>query len=206
MLTSNSIQLYANSDVLPELYDVKRILDKKKQGGKWKYLVEWIGYPNEDDYTWEPLDNLENVSHMIKLFDEEFEENKKNQKKKGRKGRQKILTDNDTTNHSAEVDSISQNNNATSLIDENETDTSVRHGSFEEGDKAIKILKATILNLQDLELNCLIQWEMRKDRSFPKESWYSSKELKKKDPLLLVEFYETRVRLPTYPPTQLDQL
>ena len=46
---------------------------KKKIGRKIYYLVKWLNYPIED-CTWEPLTNLENVKHMVEIFNSEYPE------------------------------------------------------------------------------------------------------------------------------------
>lgn len=43
---------------------VLKIHDKKKEGIKTLYLIEWTGYPSKDDYTWEPYKNLKDCSAL----------------------------------------------------------------------------------------------------------------------------------------------
>jgi hypothetical protein len=68
-------------------------------------------------------------------------------------------------------------------------------GNFEE-DTADKILKAKILNNENLEFNCYVQWIKREDGIQPESTWISSKEIYEKDPRLLIRFYETKIKLP----------
>ena len=35
------------------------------------YLVEWVGYPNKVDWTWEPKRNLTNAKEVLKAFKEQ---------------------------------------------------------------------------------------------------------------------------------------
>jgi chromobox protein 1 len=59
-------------------YDVEKILDKKKVGGQWKYLIKWEGWNNPEDLTWEPLEHLDNVPHIVQKFEEEWALKQKN--------------------------------------------------------------------------------------------------------------------------------
>lgn len=42
------------------LWEVEKIIKKKKVGGEVKYLVKWVGWP-ESSNTWEPIEHLENA-------------------------------------------------------------------------------------------------------------------------------------------------
>jgi hypothetical protein len=57
-----------------EYYEVEDILDGKKIGNKWKFLVSWKGYPPESN-SWEPEDNLLNCEDLIKEFKSRFAPN-----------------------------------------------------------------------------------------------------------------------------------
>ncbi|XP_043921103.1 chromodomain Y-like protein [Protopterus annectens] len=51
-----------------ELYEVERIIDKKRnKKGKIEYLVRWKGYDSDDD-TWEPEQHLVNCEEYINDF------------------------------------------------------------------------------------------------------------------------------------------
>jgi hypothetical protein len=39
-------------------YIVEELMDSKYTRGKLKYLVQWEGYPNRTDWTWEPEDKF----------------------------------------------------------------------------------------------------------------------------------------------------
>ncbi|CCO37137.1 Retrotransposable element Tf2 155 kDa protein type 2 [Rhizoctonia solani AG-1 IB] len=50
-----------------EEYMVEAILDNKRRGNKWLYLVKWEGYGPEDN-SWEPEENLEHSKDIIKKY------------------------------------------------------------------------------------------------------------------------------------------
>src|SRR6266852_3464126 len=53
-----------------EEYEVAIIHGKKRSRNQDLYLVEWVGYPNKVDWTWEPKRNLTNVKEVLKAFEE----------------------------------------------------------------------------------------------------------------------------------------
>ena len=58
-------------------YEVEKVLNKRKRGGRVHYLVKWLGYDDEDN-TWEPEDNLdcdekiEEFEKKGRVFGEQF--------------------------------------------------------------------------------------------------------------------------------------
>ena len=48
-------------------YNVDYIVASKRFGRKIKYQVRWEGYEQQDD-TWEPIENLRNSTNVVKEF------------------------------------------------------------------------------------------------------------------------------------------
>ena len=45
-------------EIVLKIHDVKQVDIGRKGNKKQLYLIEWVGYPDEKDYTWEPHKNL----------------------------------------------------------------------------------------------------------------------------------------------------
>ena len=51
-----------------EEYEVEEILDKRKQGHGFQYLVKWKGYPNSSN-KWITRTNLGNAKELVEVYD-----------------------------------------------------------------------------------------------------------------------------------------
>lgn len=60
-------------------------------------------------------------------------------------------------------------------------------------DEPKKIFQAKICDSEDVDLTCLVYFKKRSNGFRPDPRWYSSKVLKKHAPLLLIDFYESRL-------------
>ena len=47
---------------------INKIHDSKLVHGKPRYLVEWFGYPERHEWTWEPPSNVKNAPLKVKEF------------------------------------------------------------------------------------------------------------------------------------------
>ena len=65
-----------------EDYEVEKVLGKKGKGKSVRYLVKWKGWDDEEDQTWEPLENLQNVSDMVDEYEKSLREKLSSMKKK----------------------------------------------------------------------------------------------------------------------------
>jgi hypothetical protein len=52
-----------------EEYKVATIHGKKRSRNRELYLVEWVGYQNKVDWTWEPRTNLTNAGETLAAFE-----------------------------------------------------------------------------------------------------------------------------------------
>ena len=161
-----------------EEYVVEKILDKRIYKNQTQYLIKWDGYP-ENQSTWEPKDNLNNAKLWVNKFE---------------KMRLKTL------GYSKEkaVSELGNNNNIY-FVEEREKAEIAISKSLEENimeaqvnnDNPIKICSAEII---DKDLCFLVEWEVRSDGIKPESSFLYNNFIKEFYPLLLIEFYETKVK------------
>ena len=50
-----------------EFYNIEKILDRRKVGGKFEYKIKWEGYPMSQS-TWEPMKNLETAKDLVEEY------------------------------------------------------------------------------------------------------------------------------------------
>ena len=54
-----------------DYFNVEKIITRKIDGKNKYYLIKWDGYPLKD-CSWEAISHLQNISHMIEIFDNNF--------------------------------------------------------------------------------------------------------------------------------------
>jgi hypothetical protein len=53
------------------LWAIEKILNSRRRGGKFQYLIRWRGY-NETHDSWEPLSNVINAHQSIRQYEKDF--------------------------------------------------------------------------------------------------------------------------------------
>ncbi|NWR11638.1 MPP8 phase, partial [Paradoxornis webbianus] len=75
-----------------DVFEVEKILDVKKEGGKILYKVRWKGYSSDDD-TWEPEVHLEDCKEVLLEFRKKVVDNKPKPVKKRLTGKLSLNDD-----------------------------------------------------------------------------------------------------------------
>jgi hypothetical protein len=193
---ADDIDAFENYEILEDYYVIEAILEKKKQKGVWKYKVKWEGYPM-DQCTWEPRENLHNCKELLQQFEANLNTQKNSSKVLSTKP--KVIKE---ENESPITHENSQQSPSDNKIVESTEDIEMKApvlGSFDT-DVGDRIIQAKIIDDVNIELNCLVCWKMRKDGTQADNAWISSNIVRKKDPELLLKFYEKKIVFPTFNP------
>jgi hypothetical protein len=167
--TSSKKQLYKDGD----FFEVEAIKERKKEDGVIKYFVKWVGWDDTDN-TWEPIENLLNVKHLIKKFEKDC-------------GTEKEFIEDINAIISSDLD-IRENND-----DEIEVFSELPTGSFSH-DIPLKVVR--VIRKDDGELYSEIEWVLRKSGIKPENDFVKNDIVKKKSIELLLNYYESRILIP----------
>ena len=63
----NNDEMQVDDEEEDLFFEVENIIDSKRFGRTIKYRVRWKGYDETDD-TWEPFENIKQVTDLIKVF------------------------------------------------------------------------------------------------------------------------------------------
>ncbi len=173
------------------LYTIEKIVDRKKAKDKFYYLIKWQGYPMEQ-CTWEPIENLQyslglveqyNKAHPIKSTKTYKTKKPKYQKKLLNKKRkepdEKKIT---------ETESEIKNDFVQNVIEEKKNVTN--------NDETIYIDKSLIsvftVKRQNEKLMAVVDKLLENGEKV--QAYLSTEELRRKNPLILLDFYESKIK------------
>eukprot|EP00088_Acartia_fossae_P010925 TRINITY_DN15480_c0_g1_i1.p1 TRINITY_DN15480_c0_g1~~TRINITY_DN15480_c0_g1_i1.p1 ORF type:complete len:181 (+),score=64.73 TRINITY_DN15480_c0_g1_i1:43-543(+) len=147
-----------------EEFEVEKILDHRTRKGKTEYLIKWKGYDNEEDNTWEPIENLDCEDKIL-----EFNKNKRIGEEKDKK-----KTGDKRKSEAGKKDEPSK---------KKKEDTKLR--GFARGLTAERIIGATN---DPGELFFLIKWKGSDEADL-----VPAKEANVQIPQIVIKFYEERL-------------
>jgi len=181
-------------------YYVEKILDKRVN--PLRYLVKWEGY-DVDSCTWEPLDNLENVSELVEEFEKEWE-NKMLRKKRENSSApyNRTNSDSDEKSEKKEIEAKNSKNNG---LDEEINFRKIKKNKSKQSKKQEERMKSKLeeqeipkhiktAKIFDGILCCLVEFYERSDGIVPENSYVPTEILADTCPNLLIEFYESKIK------------
>ena len=154
--------------MIGQFYEVEKIIGRRKLKNKYEYLIKWKGYSIEES-TWEPEDKLFTINYLIEEYDNLCDvKEKKNKYCNKKKSNVKLIE----TNKDLNLEDASNNNNPYFLID----------------DSLDKILA---IKLEKNELIGIVERKSKDGKVYTEK--ISTEDIKKINPWILVDFYESKI-------------
>ena len=157
---------------------VEEILEKRIKNGKVEYFIKWEGYKISES-TWEPEENVSNSEDLIKDF-----LNKEVAKTKSNK-----IIDTNFSKETKHLENVIQNSFENKNEQRQYEETPILSELKEDVPKKIRSVKKI-----EGELYSLIEFEERSDGLLTDPCYFPSLLLRKINPKLLIEFYESKIK------------
>ena len=185
-----------------EFYNIEKILGKRKQNGIIQYKIKWEGYPISQ-CTWEPMKNLETAKELVEEYDRthpitlDKKQGKSEQKKKDKNNN--LLSQKRTLNKDENENTI-QENTPNEIIhdDEAKNNENVSKQEINENlNENVHTIDDNLKNVitvkqEDNILKALV--ERIDDNGDIKRELISTEELRKTNPWILLDFYESKIK------------
>ena len=180
------------------LYNVEAIRKKRiDKKGKPFYLIKWEGYP-ESQNTWEPPENLVTIQPLVDAFEESLK-SKPTQKSnkyinKKRKSNQHKEEEEESEEESNSSDrSEKENNENNEKYNQNYNKKAINNEEDKELFLKIDPNIIEVITVKKINGIYFATINVKKDNKTVQEC-ISTEELKKINPLVLIDFYESKIR------------
>ena len=176
-----------------EFYNIEKILSRRSVNGKFEYKIKWEGYPLSQS-TWEPMKNLESAKELIEEYNLSHPiESKKHVKKKKnstyinkkRKPENNEQTDKNVENSDKNEEKIPKIRDEESKENNNEN-SNVKTFIIDDSLKSVQTVK-----LQNQQLMAVV--DKLENGEIKKEN-IPTLELRKTNPWILLDFYESKIK------------
>ena len=180
-----------------EYYNIEKILDRIKIGGKFEYKIKWEGYPMSQS-TWEPMKNLETAKDLVEEY------NRTHPIKNVQKTSDSFINKKRKEEIEEKSQQISQNekgpedevkiDNVISKINNNENENENVNVKVNENTYIIDDSLRSVFTVkqQNQKLMALVS-KLDSNGNIIK-SLISTEELKKTNPWILINFYESKIK------------
>ena len=191
-----------------QLYNIEKILERRKVNGRIEYKIKWEGYPMSQ-CTWEPFSNLETAKELVEEFDRlhplpvpakyKSEKKTKGNSLIGKKRNLSPVKNENNENIMQENVNVANLNNTQNPIKINEEDSKsdIKEVNDENKDGKTYIiddnLKAVITVKQQSETLIAIVEKFDENGELVKVN-IPTDELRRTNPWILLNFYEYKIK------------
>ena len=185
-----------------ELYNIEKILDRRKVNGKFEYKIKWEGYPMSQS-TWEPMKNLETAKELVEEYNlshpisTQPKSKTKSVKKDNTFIHKKKDRDNDVKIENEEkYKEIPQNekmpeNGANNIIDD--LKPNIIENGYEKTYTIDDSLKTVVTVKQQNQKLMAVVDKMENNGEMTK-TYIPTEELRRTNPWILLDFYESKIK------------
>ena len=185
-----------------ELYNIEKILDRRKVNGKFEYKIKWEGYPMSQS-TWEPMKNLETAKELVEEYNNSHpiltqpKSKTKSVKKDNTFIHKKKDRDNDVKIENEEkYKEIPQNekmpeNGANNIIDD--LKPNIIENGYEKTYTIDDSLKTVVTVKQQNQKLMAVVDKMENNGEMTK-TYIPTEELRRTNPWILLDFYESKIK------------
>ena len=185
-----------------ELYNIEKILDRRKVNGKFEYKIKWEGYPMSQS-TWEPMKNLETAKELVEEYNlshpilAQPKSKTKSVKKDNTFIHKKKDRENDVKIENEEkYKEIPQNekmpeNGANNIIDD--LKPNIIENGYEKTYTIDDSLKTVVTVKQQNQKLMAVVDKMENNGEMTK-TYIPTEELRRTNPWILLDFYESKIK------------
>ena len=193
-------------------YEVEKIIDRRIVKGKKEYLIKWKDYP-ESQSTWEPISHLKYIQTLVDIFNEQYNNNHNsnskinNKGKKEKKGKEKsnkekstkTINKNESENNCNELkieQKKSKVEKENKLIGKKRKTSELKEVILDRNEAIFQVDKSLekilAIKLENKSLIAVV--EKREQNGKINKEIFTTEELKKVNPWILIDYYEEKIR------------
>ena len=180
-----------------EYYNIEKILDRRKIGGKFEYKIKWEGYPMSQS-TWEPMKNLETAKELVEEY------NRTHPIKNVQKTSDSFINKKRKEEIEEKSQQISQNekgpedevkiDNVISKINNNENENENVNVKVNEKTYIIDDSLRSVFTVKQQNQRLMAVVEKLNDDGNIERIYIPTEELRRTNPWILLNFYESKIK------------
>ena len=178
-------------------YKIEKILERRKNlEGNYEYKIKWDGYPINQS-TWEPIEHLQNAMPLVEEYDKQNPKNKDEELSRDKEG---------TNNYKKKkiIEEISNENNVNEESLKNKKERNEKEENSDENSKILiyenvntyivnnSFIRVVRVRQENGKLMAIV--EKKGENGKKCEVFIPTEELRKFNPWILLEFYESKIK------------
>ena len=182
------------------LYNVEKILDRRRVNGGFEYKIKWEGYPMNES-TWEPMANLETVKELVEEYNRTHPITEKKRSSKAsshKKNSDSFINKKRKEENDEKTQQINQNEkNLEDAIKINDDDSKVNANKNVNANGNNYIIDDSLKNVvtvkqEDQKLIAVVE-KLNPNGDLIK-TFIPTEDLRRTNPWILLNFYESKIK------------